>query len=68
VVISQAQAENIAELMQYAKVDTDSVVLSGGNTYNFEELIMQYLDGAIDLEQLIRQINQRADGMFRESR
>lgn len=68
VVISQAQAENVAELMRYAMVDTDSVVLSGGNTYNFEELIMQYLDGAIDLEQLIRQINQRADGMFRESR
>ncbi len=67
VVMTQAQAENIAELMQYAMVDTESVVLSGGNTYNFEELIMQYLDGAIDLEQLIRQIDQRADGMFREN-
>ena len=60
VVLTQAQAQRVQKLSEQAQVNTRSQFLAGDHYYDMEAMIQQYLHGTLPLDQLIYQLNQRA--------
>ena len=60
VVLTQVQAQRVQKLSEQAQVNTRSQFLAGDHYYDMEAMIQQYLHGTLPLDQLIYQLNQRA--------
>lgn len=60
VAVTQEQAEQVQAYAAYAQMNTQSEFLSGDHYYDMENMLQQYLQGSLPLDNLISKLNQRA--------